>query len=181
MDKELFLSYLNQYVALATLAAFIILIFFFILFYLKPKLKLFSHLYKFSLLASFLITLVGLFLSLFYSEYLNIRPCGLCWFQRIFLYSQTVIFTVAYLKNDLKVFVYTFWLSMVGLIVSLYQEYLQLGYSEIIPCPAISNFADCAKPTFLEYGFITMPFSAAVLFGFLILFSLIVEKFRNNL
>jgi len=62
------------------------------------------------------------------------------------------------------------------LVVALYQEYLQLGYSELIPCPAISNFADCAKPTFLEYGFITFPFASVVLFGFLILMSFIVSS-----
>jgi len=180
MNKELFLSSLNHYLAIITLTSFLVLILLFVLFYLKPRLRLFSYLHRFSLLFGFLLTLFGTSLSLFYSEFLKVAPCGLCWFQRIFLYSQTVIFLVAYLKNDFKIFLYTFWLSMVGLVISLYQEYLQLGYSELIPCPIVAGLADCAKPTFLEYGFVTLPFSAAVLFGFLILFSLIVKKFERS-
>ena len=89
------------------------------------------------------------------------------------------IFGVAWYKNDKKVFDYILTLSVAGLIIALYHQYLQMGYSELIPCPAIASTVNCDKPTFMEYGFITFPFMAAVTFGYTILLSITAKMFNK--
>jgi disulfide bond formation protein DsbB len=94
----------------------------------------------------------------------------------VFLYSQLFIFGLAWYKNDRKIFDYTLLLSIMGFIVATYQSYLQLGYSELLPCPVVASTIDCAKPTFIEYGFVTFPFMAVVLFAFLIILSFEIKR-----
>lgn len=182
-NKELILNFLNNYLPLVTLIGFIIIVLVYGYLIYKTKTKRKSPFLDFisnnALLSGFLMTLVAVAISLIYSEYLGETPCGLCWLQRVFFYSQLVLYVVAYLKNDTRVFEYTFWLSLVGISISIYHEYLQLGYSELLPCPSTGGLADCAEPTFLAYGFVTFPFMGITLFLFLILLSLIVKR-KNN-
>ena len=168
-----------------TLIAFIILILLYLILFsnrVKNNLFFFTNILNFfkkqALLLAFLITLLATTLSLIYSEYLGVPPCGLCWLQRIFLYSQVILFAVAYIKNDFRIFIYSFYLSIFGAVIAFYHELLQLGYSELIPCPVVQNFIDCAKPTFLEYGFVTFPLASLTIFLFLIWLALLVRK--NN-
>lgn len=178
-EKEVILNFLNQYLPIVTLATFILLIFVYLhhfhFRFTKKESKILNKIGDFALPLGFFATLFAMTMSLIYSDYLGQLACGLCWFQRIFIYSQVVLFAVAYIKNDLKVFSYSFYLSVVGGIIALYHEYLQLGYSELIPCPAVGTFADCAKPTFISYGFVTFPFMSATLFLFLILLGIAVK------
>lgn len=184
MNKEAITTFLNHYLALGTIILGIIaIVWLYALAYewkTKEETILLSKIYKFALPLGFLISLSGTLMSLYYSDYLGILPCGLCWFQRVFIYSQTFIFGLAWYKNDHKIFPYTLLLSTVGLIIGLYHHYLQMGYSEFIPCPAIASTIDCAKPTFIEYGFVTFPLMAVVLFAILIALSLTAERKWNK-
>ncbi|MEA4910973.1 disulfide formation protein [bioreactor metagenome] len=179
-NKELLLNFFNTYLPLVTLIGFILLVLVFGHYLYKTKTKRKSPFLDFisskALLFGFLATLFGTTMSLIYSEYLGEAPCGLCWLQRVFLYSQLILFTVAYLKNDMKVFGYTIWLSIVGGVIALYHEYVQLGYSELLPCPSVGGIVDCAKPTFLSYGFVTFPFMSLTLFLFLIFLAIVVKR-----
>lgn len=117
----------------------------------------------------FLTTLGGMFLTLFYSEVLHYAPCDLCWYQRVFLYPQVFLFAYAWYKKDRAVLPYTLILSLCGLVVATYHHFLQMGYDLLKPCSSAPFAVDCAKPSFIEFGFVTFPFMAIVLFGFLTL------------
>jgi len=191
MPPEIFLINFNHYIASITLIFFIILILLYLILFLhlfsnkiKNNLFFFNNILNFfkkqALLLAFLITLLATTLSLIYSEYLGVQPCGLCWLQRIFLYPQVILFAVAYIKNDFKIFIYSFYLSIIGAVIAFYHELLQLGYSELIPCPVVQNFIDCAKPAFLEYGFVTFPLASLTVFLFLIFLAKLVERNNEN-
>ena len=124
----------------------------------------------------FFFTTFATLMSLIYSDYLGEAPCGLCWLQRIFIFSQVILFAVAYIKNDLKVFTYTFWLSVVGGVIAIYHEWLQVGYNELIPCPITPGYIDCAVPTFYKIWFCYNAILSLTIFLFVILLSLIVNK-----
>ena len=146
----------------------------------KKESKILNKISNIALPLGFFASLFAMLISLIYSDYLGQAACGLCWFQRVFIYSQVVLFAVAYVKNDLKIFTYTFYLSIVGGAIALYHEYIQLGYSELIPCPVVSTTVDCAKPTFLSFGFVTFPFMSITLFLFLILLAISVKYHRKE-
>jgi len=114
----------------------------------------------------FLISIAGTALSLTYSEVFGFVPCGLCWLQRIFLYPMVILSGLALWKRDRSIADYLIALSIPGMIVALYQHYLQLGGSNLVGCPAAGFGADCAKRILFEFGYITFPlvaFSAFVL------------------
>jgi disulfide bond formation protein DsbB len=182
-DKQPLIDSLNHYLSIATIVglAFLILWVLGIMgtTYFKKECKISKLFSKYALQLGFFVSLIGTFITLYYSDYLGILPCGLCWFQRVFLYSQLFIFGLAWYKKDRKIFDYTILLSIMGFIVATYQSYLQLGYSELLPCPVVASTIDCAKPTFIEFGFVTFPFMAVVLFGFLILLSITAKRFNK--
>lgn len=173
--KVIVLEFLNHYMPILTLIGFILLVVIYIhhfhFYFTKKESKILNKISSLALPVGFFASLFAMLISLIYSDYLNQAACGLCWFQRIFIYSQVVLFAVAYVKNDLKIFQYTFWLSVIGGVIAIYHEYLQLGYSEFIPCPAVATTVDCAKPTFISYGFVTFPFMSITFFLFSILLS----------
>lgn len=167
--EEPWVTTFNYTLSLLTLVGLVVLVIWIIgLSINKKENKLFSLLAKHSLLVGFLLSLVGTTMSLFYSEYVGYLPCALCWIQRIFLYPQVIIFGVALWKKDKGAEVYAVALSFVGAVIALYHSYIQMGYNEFLPCPATGAFADCAKPNFIEFGFVTFPAMSLVLFMFLI-------------
>jgi disulfide bond formation protein DsbB len=184
MTKQELIPLLNSTLATASLIAFFALIILAAsIFYYEKKGKtpaFFSFIKKNFFLIGTLSSLGSIFITLFYSDYLGFLPCGLCWFQRVFSYPLFFIFLVAWRKKDFGVTVYVKALSIIGFIVALYHEYLQLGYSELIPCPTIASTVDCAKPTFIEYGFVTFPFMSIVLFMFFFILSFLVEKTKEE-
>ena len=182
-EQESLFTFLNHSLAIVTLIGFIIVAVWAIdelllcLGLYKGHRLLYRTIARHALPLGFIATLGATILSLVYSDYLGVLPCGLCWFQRVSIYSQMFILGLAWWKRDTKVWAYSTVLSVFGLIVALYHQYLQLGYSELLPCPAIASTVDCANPTFMEYGFVTFPFMSVVLFIFLLLLSQMVKRY----
>jgi disulfide bond formation protein DsbB len=121
----------------------------------------------------FLLALFGVAMSLVYSEYFGVVPCGLCWFQRIFLYPQAVIFGLALIIKDAKAWAYGLWLSIIGAAVSLYHHYMQIGGGSDLPCPASGG--DCGKRFIYEFDYVTFPLVAFSMFAFIIVLMLFVR------
>lgn len=123
-------------------------------------------------------TLGSIILTLIYSEYFGIQPCGLCWLGRIALYPQVPIIAVALFYKDTFMPRYGITLSIFGLVVSLYHHYIQMGGAEFVKCPTAGG--DCAKRFFFEYEFMTFPLLSAILFAFLILLYIYILKTGNS-
>lgn len=119
-----------------------------------------------------LLFLAGMFIAtmftaLVYSEVFGFIPCGLCWTMRIFVFSQAIMLPFAYIKRDNGFAYYGIILSIPGILIGLYQHYLQMGGAELLPCPAAGG--DCAKRILFEYGFMTFPLLGVSLLVFAVL------------
>lgn len=120
-----------------------------------------------------LVTWGGLGTTLLYSEYFGFIPCSLCWLQRIALYPQALLGSVAWRVRDSVYFpLYGIVLSVFGLIVAVYQYIYQMMPAETVssgalPCLA-DGTADCATKVMEVFGFVTFPFLSAVSFAFMI-------------
>lgn len=177
-SEPLWVHTLNYSLSLLSIIGIVGIVLFSILLVTKPQNALISFVARHALIIGFLASLIGTAMSLFYSEVVGYLPCALCWIQRIFVYPQVLIFGVGLWTKDKKAILYATTLSCVGLIVALYHSYIQLGYNEFIPCPATGAFADCAKPNFIEFGFVTFPAMSAVLFLSLIVLYYTSKKGR---
>ncbi len=116
-------------------------------------------------IVAFLLSFFASALTLYYSEVLGFEPCPLCWWQRVFLYPQVVLFALVLVRGTIVRSI-SIALSTIGLGFALYHHALQMLPAGTIPCPAVG--VSCAQITLLEYGYITYPLMAATAFTFLI-------------
>lgn len=122
----------------------------------------------------FLVTFLAFAGSLVLSEILKLPPCELCWFQRVAMYPQTLLFGIALWKNDKSVVQYTLPLSVIGLVIAVYHYIGQIN-PLILPCT--NQAVSCAAKQIELLGFITIPFMSGAAFLVIILLSLIFKKF----
>jgi disulfide bond formation protein DsbB len=97
------------------------------------------------------------------------------------MYPQVFLFAYAWYKKDRNVLPYSLVLSGVGFVIAGYHHMLQIGYDMYKPCSTSPFAVDCAKPTFVEFGFVTFPFMALVLFGALILLVITATHFAKRI
>lgn len=94
--------------------------------------------------------------SLFFSEVMEIQPCVLCWYQRIFMYPLVVIFLVGLFPLDRNVVRYALPIAVIGWGISVYHYLLYSGYipENMQPC---SQGVSCTEINLELLGFITIP------------------------
>jgi disulfide bond formation protein DsbB len=129
----------------------------------------------FALPGASLIAVAGLVLSLVYSEYYGVVPCGLCWVERVFLYPLAFILPLAWMRRDTGIAFYGIVLAGIGLLISLYHHYIQMSGGHGLPCPA-SDVGDCAKRIIFEFGYVTFPLIAFTSFALIIALLLFVRR-----
>lgn len=124
-----------------------------------------------------LVSLTGVAGSLLYSNFLGYIPCHLCWWQRIFLYAQPVLFITA-MWNKARIAVPALVLSILGAGVSIYHFLLQYGVTPEVGCAAVGP--SCAEKVIFGYGFVTFPLMALSGFALLIILSLIQISYERQ-
>ncbi len=113
----------------------------------------------------FLIALVSMLGSLYYSEIVGYPPCSLCWYQRIAMYPLVVIMGIAAWRRDAGIRIYVLPLMVIGAVLALYQYVI--GYvpdAEILGC---SIDVSCTERYVWEFGFVDFPFMSFVGFSFM--------------
>lgn len=124
------------------------------------------------LIKVFALSLFSSVMTLVYSENFGVLPCGLCWFERVFMYGILFMSAVGLYKKEAKqIFPYITTFAWLGGAVALYHHFLQMTATATshLPCPASGG--DCAKRIIFEYGHITFPWMAVVVFATIILTS----------
>lgn len=124
----------------------------------------------------FLIALGATVGSLSLSEIASFAPCKLCWWQRIFMYPQTIIAGVALMVNDRQVRKYILPLSITGLVIAFYHYVMQL-FPDLLHCS--EEVAKCSTKQFASFGYMTIPVMSATAFLLLILVCIIGIKSKK--
>jgi disulfide bond formation protein DsbB len=122
-----------------------------------------------------LIAMTALFGSLFFSEVMGLKPCVLCWYQRIFIYPLAVLFLIGMFPLDRSVVRYTLPLAVIGLGFAIYHYLLYSGYipESLQPC---SEDLSCAEISLELMGFITIPMLSILSYSAIITLLLIYRK-----
>jgi len=71
------------------------------------------------LIIAWFIALASTLASLFFSEVMDLTPCVLCWYQRIFIFGLAIILLVGILTHDPYVIRYAMPFSLIGLLFAL--------------------------------------------------------------
>ena len=103
-----------------------------------------------------LLAVVATLGSLFFSEVMELPPCSLCWYQRIFLFPLVLLFTVGLYPADGLVTRFAWPLVAGGWLVAGYQNLLVWGIvsESVVPC---SLGVSCSEIDFELFGFVTIP------------------------
>ena len=127
------------------------------------------------LLAAFIVALIAMLGSLYFSEILLFIPCDLCWYQRILMYPLVILLGVAAIKKDTNIPIYALPFSIIGICVSSYHYLIQ-------KVPAIGEksmecgIVPCTGQYINWLGFITIPFLALTGFIIITILLLLVKK-----
>lgn len=125
---------------------------------------LFAAIRRNALYLAWVVSLVAVGGSLYFSEVAGFIPCNLCWFQRIFMYPLAWILGRACYRNDRSQIGYVLPLSLVGGSISLYHYAEQKipGLARILPC---NTGVPCNVDYIDWFGFVTIPLLALVAFA----------------
>lgn len=132
-----------------------------------------------ALLLGFLMSIAAVAGSLFYSEVIGFEACVLCWWQRVFLYPQAVLFGVAiWRKGDRSVFAYSTPMVVLAGILALYQSWVYWGGASLLPCTAAEG--SCSKIYVKEFGYITIPVMSLTVVLYFLLLAWVNRIHRNE-
>jgi len=118
------------------------------------------------LLAAWLLVTASTLGSLFFSEIMELPPCSLCWYQRVFMFPLVLVLFMGLFPFDPKVARYALPLSAAGTLFALYHVLLQAGIipESAAPC---SQGVPCSEVDLLVFGFVSIPVLSLLAFGVL--------------
>jgi disulfide bond formation protein DsbB len=120
-----------------------------------------------SLLLAWLLALASMLGSLFFSDVMNLAPCVLCWWQRIFMFPLVFTLGLSLFTHDHHGVRYSLVIAAVGWLIALYHFLLYTGFipKGMQPCgPGLS----CSEISFQLWGFMTIPLMSLLAFTALI-------------
>ena len=122
-----------------------------------------------------LIASVSTLGSLFFSEIMDLPPCALCWYQRVFMFPLVFILLVGLFPVDKNIVRYALPLAIAGWGFAFYHYLLYTGVipESIQPC---SQGVSCSE-TYLDlFGFLTIPMLSLISFSAIIALLLILKR-----
>ena len=124
-----------------------------------------------------IIAFVATLGSLFFSEVMALKPCVLCWYQRIFMYPLVVILLVGMFPLDKNIVRYALPIAVIGWFFAVYHYLLYSGYipESLQPC---DKEASCADINLELFGFITIPMLSILSYTTIIV---LLVLFRNRI
>jgi disulfide bond formation protein DsbB len=121
-----------------------------------------------------LVTTVSMIGSLYFSEVVGYRPCVLCWYQRIAMYSLAIVLVIATIRRDRAIAPYAMVLAGIGAVISAYHWLLERWPS--IDTGTCSADAPCSVPYFEVFGFVSLAFMAFCAFVTVLTFIGVVSR-----
>ena len=118
---------------------------------------------------AWLVALVAMAGSLYFSEVRHFAPCPLCWYQRIAMYPLALVLGIAAVTDDRRIGRYVLPVALVGAAISSYHYQLErFPDQEAVAC---SKEIPCTTIWFEQFGYITLPLLA--LSAFLLIAALV--------
>lgn len=129
----------------------------------------------FLLYAAWIIALAAALGSLYFSDIRGFAPCVLCWYQRSFMYPLVIVLGIGIVREDKSVYWYALPLSIAGLAIAVYHNFL---YYRIIPesaTPCVSGVS-CTERVVEYFGFVGIPLLSLAAFTAITIALLVYKK-----
>ena len=102
--------------------------------------------------------------ALFLSQVMDIAPCVLCWYQRIFMFPLVFVLAAGLFPFDARLVRYALPLAVVGWMIALFHVLLVAGIvpENIRPC---AQGIPCKDQVIEWFGFLTIPLLSLIAFS----------------
>jgi disulfide bond formation protein DsbB len=179
----------NLFIGIGTLViAFLVVVLIIFRLVIGSNSSIFNFIYNNALWIGLFLGIGAIIGSLTYSDIYMLPPCLYCWWQRIFLYPQVVLFAVALWRkrkntsNTYEIFYYSLPMVVISSLISLYHVFLQQGVIASTGA-CLQNGVSCTTIDISIFGFLTIPMMALVLGTSLTLLGILVlnKKTFSNL
>ena len=113
---------------------------------------------------AWVIALVGMAGSLFFSDVMGAPPCVLCWYQRIAMYPLVAIIGLGIAYRDASWRRYALPLAIIGLVIAAYHNLVYYGVipEALTPC---TQGVSCSERQIEWFGFVTIPLMSLLAFA----------------
>ena len=103
------------------------------------------------------------------------KPCVLCWWQRIFMYPLVIILPLGLYPLDPRIVRYALPLAVIGCLFAIYHYLL---YIDIIPegLAPCDQEASCKEVNLELFGFITIPMLSILSYAVIIALLVVFQK-----
>ncbi len=128
--------------------------------------------------AAWVIALMSMAISLYFSDIRGFVPCNLCWYARILMYPLVVIIGIGIIRRDRNWVIYAAPLVAAGWLLELYHSLLQWGIIPEVVTKCLIN-VPCTTKNIDYFGFVTIPFLGLLAFTALVI-CLIAYYFGNS-
>lgn len=127
---------------------------------------------------AWLVASVSTLGALFFGEIMQLPPCVLCWYQRIFMFPLALVLPIGLFPFDRKVVRYALPLAVLGGLFAVFHLLLIAGVipESIKPC---TQGVPCSATVIKWFGFVTIPLLSVAAFSIIIAL-LIVAHFRDS-
>ncbi|MCC7215206.1 MAG: disulfide bond formation protein B [Burkholderiales bacterium] len=117
--------------------------------------------------ACWLLATASTLSALFFSEVMELPPCVLCWYQRIFMFPLVLLLPLGLFPFDGRVVRYTLPLASGGWLISVFQLLLVWGLvpEGLRPC---TQGVPCSEVQIEWLGFVSIPLLSFVAFTLMV-------------
>ena len=116
---------------------------------------------------AWLVASVSTLGALFFGEVMQLPPCVLCWYQRIFMFPLVLILATGLFPFDRKVVRYALPMAALGWLFAVFHLLLVAGVipEGIKPC---TQGVPCSETVIEWFGFVTIPLLSLAAFSTII-------------
>ncbi len=121
------------------------------------------------LFLSWLVATISTLGSLFFSEVMELIPCVLCWYQRIFMFPLVFVLFTGLLTSDKRAVDYALPIVIVGFAFAVYHSLLFYGFipQGLQPCGQGASCSD--EKNMVIFGILPIPLLSLASFSLIIL------------
>jgi disulfide bond formation protein DsbB len=117
--------------------------------------------------------------ALFFGEVMQLPPCLLCWYQRIFMFPLVLLLPLGLAPYDRKIIRYALPLAVIGWGIAVFHQLLVAGWvpKSFEPC---ARGVPCSKTVIEMFGFLTIPWLSIAAFSAIIVLLLLARLRREE-
>jgi disulfide bond formation protein DsbB len=131
-----------------------------------------------ALWGGFVVALLAMVGSLYFSDVAHFQPCLLCWYQRIAMYPLVLLLGIAAIRRDVGVRIYAVPLALIGAAISTY--HILVEWQVLPSSTACDPNNPCTIIWFREFGFISIATLALIAFALVIVWLLIPARTKDQ-